>query len=166
MTDTRSARSIADIERGVILARVEIAAPPERVFRALTSADEITRWWGSCETYKTEKWASDFRVGGAWKAEGHGVDGMAFSVSGVFLEIVPPHKVVQTWKPDWDGGHETTLTYHLVATDAGTRLTIRHEGFIGRAQSCEQHTAGWETVLGWLAQYLQRSAVMSESERF
>jgi uncharacterized protein YndB with AHSA1/START domain len=159
MTNSRSARSIADIERGVILARVEIAAAPERVFCALTDPDEIPRWWGSAEVYQTETWSADFRVGGAWRADGRGADGRPFSVSGRFLEIDPPRKVVQTWKPDWDGGHETTLTYELVAIDGGTRLTVRHEGFVGRAESCEQHSQGWEMVMGWLANYLKPPAM-------
>jgi uncharacterized protein YndB with AHSA1/START domain len=163
MTNSRSATSIADLDRGVILARVEIAVPPERVFRALTSSEEITRWWGSCESYTTETWTTDFRVGGPWKATGRSGDGTPFSVSGTFLEIDPPHKIVQTWKPDWDDGNETTLTYRLVPTASGTRLTVRHEGFIGRVQSCEEHTAGWEAVLGWLSRYLEPSAVAAES---
>lgn len=163
MTHSPSARSIADIERGVILARVDIAATPDRVFRALTDSNEIPRWWGSAEVYQTETWTTDFKVGGTWKAEGRGADGVPFSVSGTFLEIDPPRKVVQTWKADWDGGHETRLTYELAATEAGTRLTVRHEGFAGRTESCEQHAAGWEMVLGWLQSHLQPS--IREGER-
>ncbi len=33
---TQPARSVADLTAGVVLASVEIAAPPERVFHALT----------------------------------------------------------------------------------------------------------------------------------
>jgi uncharacterized protein YndB with AHSA1/START domain len=47
MSSQRSARALADVNGGIILAEVEIAAPPERVFRALTQSDEIVRWWGS-----------------------------------------------------------------------------------------------------------------------
>lgn len=165
MTASRSARAIADISGGIILATVEIAAPPERVFRALTRSDEIIRWWGSPESYRTESWMADLRVGGAWKAEGRSADGMAFSVSGEFLEVDPPHRLVQTWKADWDGGQETKLTYQLAATDIGTKLTVRHEGFAGRPESCEQHTAGWEAVLGWLARHVEPTA-SADGERF
>ena len=41
-------RAVADLMEGTILATVEIGAPIEKVFRALTS-DEITQWWGSPE---------------------------------------------------------------------------------------------------------------------
>ena len=42
--ESSRARAVADLTEGRILASVEIAAPPERVFRALTTA-EIVDWW-------------------------------------------------------------------------------------------------------------------------
>ena len=59
------ARSVADLTAGVILATVEIRAPIERVFRALTDPNELVRWWGSADTYRTEEWTADLRVGTA-----------------------------------------------------------------------------------------------------
>jgi uncharacterized protein YndB with AHSA1/START domain len=41
-----AARAIADLDRSTSLAQVEIAAPPERVFTALTDPAEVVRWWG------------------------------------------------------------------------------------------------------------------------
>jgi uncharacterized protein YndB with AHSA1/START domain len=156
------ARAIADIAEGTILATVDIAAKPERVFRALTTAADIMRWWGADDVYRTTNWTADFRVGGTWRAEGRGADGKPFSVAGEFLEIDPPRKLVQTWRPDWAGGHETTVTYRLEPTPEGTRLTLRHEGFKEHPESCGGHTSGWERVLGWLMQDL----VPAPAERF
>lgn len=146
---TSAARAIADLEAGTILATVDIAAPPERVFRALTT-DEITKWWGSPDMYQTTAYTADLRVGGAWKAEGVGADGSPFEVGGEFVEIDPPRKLVQTWKPGWDPIGTTTITYHLDKTDSGTRVTLRHTGFGTNTKSCEHHANGWERVLGWL----------------
>jgi uncharacterized protein YndB with AHSA1/START domain len=143
-------RAVADVSEGLILARVEIGVPPERVFRALAS-EELTRWWGSADTYRVTRWTGDLRVGGAWRSEGVGADGKPFSVTGEFLEIDPPRKLVQTWRADWDGGATTTITYRLEPIAKGTRLTLRHEGFGGRPESCDGHSQGWERVLGWLA---------------
>ena len=78
---TSPARALADVSAGIILADIEIKAPPERVFTALTSA-EITQWWGDDDTYKTTAWHSDLRPAGHWKATGMGADGLAFSVEG------------------------------------------------------------------------------------
>lgn len=142
-------RSVADLSEGVILATVEIAAPAERVFQALAS-EELVDWWGSAETYRTTKWTGDLRVGGAWRVEGAGSDGKTFSVGGEFVEVDPPRKLVQTWRPDWDGGHVTTLVYRLDPIPGGTRLTVRHSGFGTRAESCENHAEGWQRVLHWL----------------
>jgi uncharacterized protein YndB with AHSA1/START domain len=150
----RAARSVADLAQGTILANVEIAAAPERVFAALTQAEHVTRWWGSAETYRTTEWSADLRVGGRWRGAGRGADGAAFSVEGEFLEVDPPRKLVQTWRAAWDGDQVTTLTYRLDAIDGGTRVTVRHEGFAGRPESCANHTSGWEGVLQWLTGYL------------
>lgn len=79
-----------------------------------------------------------------------GADGTPFAVSGEYLELEPPHKLVQTWRADWDGGNITTITYRLEAIAGGTRVTLRHEGFADRAESCRGHANGWERVLTWL----------------
>lgn len=149
----KSARAVADVSNGILLAAVEIAAPPERVFRALTSED-ITRWWGSDDMYHVTKWTGDVRPGGTWVSEGVGRDGTPFSVRGEFLELDPPHEIVQTWRAAWDGDHVTTITYRLEPIPGGTRVTIRHEGFADRAESCRGHSHGWERVLTWLQNYL------------
>jgi uncharacterized protein YndB with AHSA1/START domain len=148
------ARAIADTSTGTILATVEIAASPERVFRAI-STDEITKWWGSADTYRTTEHTADFRPGGRWRSSGVGASGDAFSVEGEFREIDPPRKLVQTWKAAWDGGNETTITYRLEAIPGGTRLTLRHEGFADRVDSCRGHGEGWERVLGWLRGHVE-----------
>lgn len=147
-----SARAIADLSSGTILATVDIAVPAERVFQALTT-ELVTQWWGSPETYQTTAWQADLRVGGRWRATGRGADGAPFAVEGEYLEIDRPRRLVQTWKPDWDGGNVTTLTYNLEPIEGGTRLTLRHEGFAGRPESCQMHGSGWELVLGWLGRF-------------
>jgi uncharacterized protein YndB with AHSA1/START domain len=65
----RVARAVADVTQGMLLATIDIQAALERVFRAVTS-EELTRWWGSEDTYRTTKWTGDVRVGGAWRTEG------------------------------------------------------------------------------------------------
>jgi uncharacterized protein YndB with AHSA1/START domain len=160
-----TARSVADLTAGVILASVEIAAPPERVFRALTDPNELIRWWGSPDTYRTEEWTADLRVGGRWRARGHGVDGRAFTVQGEFLEVDPPRRLAQTWSPDWEGGFVTTITYRLDPIEGGTRLTLRHEGFGEHRDACRSHGQGWERVLGWLRAYVSAPDATLATER-
>lgn len=147
-----TARAVADVTEGAILAAVEIAAPPERVFRAIASP-EIAAWWGSPDTYRTTAWAGDVRVGGRFRSTGESADGQAFAVEGEFLEVNAPNRLVHTWKPDWEEGAATTVTFRLEPTPIGTRLVLRHTGFGARTASCQSHGQGWERVLGWLAAF-------------
>ena len=153
MASNEPARAIADVSAGVILATVTIAAPPERVFRAITEPGEIVRWWGSDELYRTTSHTADLRPGGAWRSEGKGSDGTPFAVEGEFTVVEPPHRLSMTWKPAWDGGNVTTVNYLLEPTEGGTRLTLRHEGFGAReapaattAQAGRACSAGSEPI--------------------
>ncbi len=154
----RPARAIADLAEGRILAEVEIAAPPERVFRALTDPSEVPNWWGSEQAYRTTSWAADLRPGGAWRAEGKGSDGHTFSVGGEYVEVCAPSRLVYTWRADWDGAHETRVTCVLVPTAVGTKVTLRHEGFVGRTESCARHSEGWAMVFDWLSAHVAPAA--------
>lgn len=131
---------------------VEIAAPPERVFRAISS-EEIATWWGSPETYHVTRWTGDIRPGGWWRSEGVGADGHAFAVGGEILEVDPPSLLVQTWRFEHTPDNVTTIRYHIETIPGGSRLTIRHEGFRDRVD-CDNHARGWERVLGWLNRYV------------
>jgi uncharacterized protein YndB with AHSA1/START domain/uncharacterized protein YciI len=142
------ATSIADVSEGIVLARIEIAAPPERVWKAITT-DELAKWWGSDEMYRTTKHTVDLRVGGRYRSEGKGADGHAFHVAGEILEVDAPRKLVQTWEPSWVQGAATTVAWLLDPTPTGTRVTVRHTGFQDPA-ACNEHATGWTRVLGWL----------------
>ncbi len=145
------ARAIADVTQGMLLATIDIHATPERVFRAVTS-EELTRWWGAEDTYRTTKWSGDVRVGGTWRTEGIGRDGKPFSVHGEFIDVDPPRKLVQTWRYDWDPSDGvTTITWRFEPIDGGTRVIVRHEGFGDAQAACQNHAEGWERVLGWLS---------------
>jgi len=154
VSNLQAARAVADVGQGTIIATVVIDAPIERVFAALTVPEEVMRWWGSDDTYRTTEWEADLRVGGRWRAAGRGRDGQPFTVEGEYLELDPPRKLVQSWRPVWDNGHVTTVSYRLDTIGASTRVTVRHDGFVARPQACESHAQGWERVLGWLAAYL------------
>ena len=149
-----AARAVADLSAGIILASVEIDAPPERVFAALASP-EVAEWWGSPETYRVTRWTGDVRPGGAWRSEGVSADGKPFSVSGEFLEVRAPRLLVQTWTYDWGNKATTTIRYQIDAIPTGSRVTVRHEGFGDDAADCEAHAQGWERVLEWLGSHFR-----------
>ena len=49
-----------------ILAEIFIAAPPDRVFQALTDPQQMTKWWGERGVYRITENKADLRVGGKW----------------------------------------------------------------------------------------------------
>jgi uncharacterized protein YndB with AHSA1/START domain len=149
------ATAVADVDKGIVLARVDIAVPPERVFRALTT-DELSQWWGQADMYQTTKHTMDLRPGGAWRSEGVSSSGDPFHVGGEVIEVEPPHRLVFSWKSSWEEG-TTTVSYRLDATATGTRVTVRHSGFANPA-ACGDHAEGWERVFAWLETHLAPAA--------
>jgi uncharacterized protein YndB with AHSA1/START domain len=146
-----SVRAVADLAEGNILASVELAAPPERVFRALASR-EILDWWVRPGVFGTREWTGDVRVGGRWGASGVG-GGRPYAFEGEFLEIDPPRKLVHTWRGVGAPGAPTTVTYVLEPLGGGTRITLRHSGFTSR-ETCNNTAIGWETSFERLAEIL------------
>ena len=155
-TAKRLPRAVADAGAGVIIAVADIDGPPEAVFRALTT-DEIERWWAMPGVYRSTEWQADLRVCGAWSVVVVRSDGAAIRGFGEFAELAFPHKIVMTRNFDnhpFLGPRETTITYCLEPIAAGTRLTVRDEGFIGRSEAAYGNAEIWEKVLGWLDAYV------------
>ena len=117
-----------------------IPASRHRVWQALTT-QELAGWFWPARFETTVD--LDVRVGGAYRVDGPGA-GMA--VSGVFVAVDEPERLVQTWR--WDGEDaETLVTFTLAETpEGGTALTIVHENFADE-QECAQHTQGWNDCL-------------------
>ena len=137
-----TAEAIADRANGQILAHVEIAASPERVFQALASK-EVCDWWVRPGVFNTTEWSGDVRIGGRYRTSGT-ARGEAYAIEGQFLEIDPPRKLVMTWHRVGTPGEPTVITYTLEKLDGGTRLTLRHTGFTS-AENLTNVAAGWKT---------------------
>jgi uncharacterized protein YndB with AHSA1/START domain len=145
------ARAVADVVDGVIIASVEIARAPERVFQALTTP-EIVEWWVNPGVFDTQEWTGDVRVGGRWKASGT-ARGAPYTLEGEFLEVDPPRKLVQTWGRLGMPGEPSVLTYLLEPIAGGTRLTVRHAGIAAPDQRSNVG-AGWRSSFDKLAEIL------------
>jgi uncharacterized protein YndB with AHSA1/START domain len=153
--DMGAARAVADFEGGYVLASVEIAASPERVFQALTSA-EIVNWWVRPGVFDTREWSGEVRAGGKWRASGI-ARGQPYVLEGEFIEVDPPRKLVHTWHFPGDPEPPTTVTYRLEWVNEKTRLTIVHSGFRA-GRSTENTSLGWETSLRKLTEILSGQA--------
>ena len=133
------------------------AAPREKVFRAWTDPEALKRWWGpgECSTSIAEV---DLRVGGKYRlgmqCQG---DGGIFFLNGVYREILPPERLVYTWRwesPDMDAG-ETLVTVEFHDHGQTTEIVLIHENF-PRPEISEQHHQGWLGCFDSLAEMLER----------
>jgi len=145
-----------------------VAAPPARVYQAITDPAQTAQWWGQKGKYRVTNAHADLRQGGTWYTSGIGADGTEFSVSGTYLEVDPPRLLVHTWNPSYSGLHETTVRWELTAQEVhglhgqsphrmgtGTLVRIRHYGFAGNVDACKSHGEGWTRVLGWMRQFVE-----------
>ena len=106
-------------DSGSIVAVADFKVPAERLFRALTAADEISRWWGGASALPSVLWVGMPLRGTGWRAEGSRMGGRAiFTVFGDFLDVDAPRRIEATWHGSWD-------------SLAMTRLSLRFEPVAG-----------------------------------
>jgi uncharacterized protein YndB with AHSA1/START domain len=156
-------------DNDVVTAEIFVAAPPARVFEAITDPKQTARWWGQKGLYRFTSTHSDLRVGGKWFTEGVGEDGTKFRVEGEYLEIDPPRLLVHTWNPSYQSLHNTVVRWELEARDmqglqhagparmgTGTMVKLRHSGFAGNIEAAKAHGEGWKRVLGWMQTFVEK----------
>ncbi|MFZ0770002.1 MAG: SRPBCC domain-containing protein [Candidatus Sulfotelmatobacter sp.] len=143
-------------DQDVVSCEMFIAAPPARVFQALTDPRQMLQWWGQKEMYRTTKFETDVRVHGKWMSAGVSATGETFQVSGEYLEVDPPRLLVYTWLATWTGALQTTVRWELESHNGGTLVKIHHSGFAGHADAAQSHGQGWERVLSWMQAFVEK----------
>lgn len=121
-------------------ASVDIAAPPDVVFRYLTTPEGMTAWMGQHARLEPV-------AGGAFE-----VDIAGSAIRGEYVEVVPPHRVVVSWGVA--GSEElppgsSSVTFSLVATPDGTRVDLHHRGLPDVLLA--GHADGWQHFMPRLA---------------
>jgi uncharacterized protein YndB with AHSA1/START domain len=133
-------------ETALRLSRV-IRADREAVFRAWTDPAEMQKWF--CPEGGTVDVAeADLTVGGRYKVAMRMPTGVHVA-TGVYREIVPPSRLVFTWR--WEEGEgpkegETLVTIELHERGDATELVLTHEGF-ANAEARDGHEQGWSSAL-------------------
>jgi uncharacterized protein YndB with AHSA1/START domain len=103
-----------------------VAAPPDVVFRAWINAKHLAEWWGP-KGFTNPVCQVDARLGGAIYIHMRAPDGVVYPMTGRFLEIDPPHRLVFiTAAIDGDGKPmfqvRNTVIFNVV--DGGTEIAL------------------------------------------
>lgn len=128
---------------------LDFAAPPDRVWRALTEPSELAAWFPD-----DVEGLEAATGGGGWLVwDQHGRYAIRIEV------FEPPRRLVWRWarrsETVLDEGPTTTVEWTLEARDGGgTTLHLRESGFL-TPKDREDNVGGWTHELGELAELLR-----------
>jgi uncharacterized protein YndB with AHSA1/START domain len=156
-------KAIITPDQDSIIAEIDIAAPPERVFDALTQSDQLLRWFtdASCPV---KFWRMDARLGGSYSYATeksnfvvNGVD--EFKCHGEITEIDPPRLLVYTWVANWhlDPQKKTAVRWELTPTATGTHVKVTHSGLAQEPEARADYSGGWIGVVEKLQAFAERN---------
>ncbi|SDL78503.1 Uncharacterized conserved protein YndB, AHSA1/START domain [Arthrobacter sp. ov407] len=132
-------------ETGGLILNLEctLAALPEEVFRMLTEPAELVKCWGP-HGFIIPAAELNLAEGGRYRFRMTPPDGEPFHLSGEFLEIDPPWRLVYTfrWEEPAPDDRETVVDLSLGSTGKGTRLVLSQGPFLTE-ERLALHRNGW-----------------------
>jgi uncharacterized protein YndB with AHSA1/START domain len=150
------------VEQDSVVVEIHIAAPPQRVFQAITRPEELMRWFThpSCPV---KLWEIDARKGGRWRSANHpstkSLNGVnEFRAGGEILEIDPPRLLVYTWHANWhdDPSLATVVRWELQPDDKGTKVKVMHSGLAKEKVAREDYSGGWIGAVELLKEFVEK----------
>ncbi len=111
-----------------------LQAPPERVYEAFTTREQVERWWGP-DGFSVTTEQMDVRVAGTWRFTMHGPDGVDYLNEVTFEELSPPEQLayrpVLTMKAVFDTAEARDLVIDTHdAVEGGNQTLGRLEVFL------------------------------------
>jgi uncharacterized protein YndB with AHSA1/START domain len=163
MTTTNSTpRTFITPDNDAVVGEIHIAAPAERIFKALTDEKQLIRWFtdASCPV---KFWKMDARPGGSYQFVTEKgtivVNNISeFECHGEILELDPPRLLVYTWIANWheDKSRATVVRWELTPDGAGTRVKVTHSGLAQEAVARKDYAGGWLGALDALKQFSEK----------
>ena len=151
-------------DQDAIVCEIEIAAPPARVFQALTDPVQA-RQWGSNPQFEITLWEMNTRPGGKWRfiSKEKGSGPSAYNVSefdhhGEIREIDPPRLLVYTWFANFheDPKRKTVVRWDLTPIATGTRLKLTHSGLAQEPKARKDYAGGWPGMLQMIKSHSEK----------
>lgn len=107
-----------------------------------TDQEHAARWMRpSITEFEPTIATIDPRPSGTYRFEMIAKDGSVRAVSGLFVEVDEPQRLVFTWS--WDGsGEESLVEVMLSEVRDGTKVSISHTK-LDSQESADQHEHGW-----------------------
>ena len=129
--------------------RTYIRSTPEMLWRALTES-EFTRRYYFASTVECS-----WEKGAPYEMK---IDGR-LAIDGEVLEVEPPRRLVQTFRPHWDenlpADEVTRVTWEIEQQGGMCLLTVVHDGWTTRDGMYEQTGGGWPLILSGLKTLLE-----------
>jgi uncharacterized protein YndB with AHSA1/START domain len=142
-----NAAKIPDVE---LIFRTALAAPPDRVFTALTRAEHIARWF--CDEAQSDP-REDGKVLMRWKRPGSSEQ----PFEGRWLAFDGPRSCAFAGgQPGHPDGYAGRIDWTLESSDGGTRLVTRHAmpARMDYAPLAALYALAWPRALDRLVEYL------------
>ena len=132
-------------------------APRELVFECMTTPEHLTHFWGPVGVHTPiENITIELRAGGTFDTiMVDDASGDEYPMHGVFIEIVPPEKLVWS-EPDVEGGMTNTLTLKDLG-DGRTEATV-HQTNVPEMYRSPEAQAGMQSSFDRFAAYVKTLA--------
>jgi len=160
MTGT-SKKSVITPDNGAVITEIEIAAPPGRVYQALTTREQALQW-GRGDAFEVTLWEMDARPGGKWRfvsreRQGTGT-GKAYDHHGEILQLDPPRLLEYSWFANWHPNptHPTVVRWDLTPTKTGTLLKVTHSGLAPLPGAAQGYSEGWPGLVQQIKNFVER----------
>jgi uncharacterized protein YndB with AHSA1/START domain len=144
MPDTRTTPA-----QDAVISEIEIAAPPERVFKAIVDREQALQW-GAHEAFEITEWDLEPRVGGRWRFTSiEKATNKEYQHYGEVIEIDPPRVVAYTWLAHFHTipSQRTVVRWDLTPTATGTHVKVTHSGLAPMPKERGEYSQGWPGVL-------------------
>lgn len=127
---------------------------PEKLWRAWTDPQALSRWFGPGGDQPVALAELDVRVGGRFRVLFGGADGKEHEVQGVYQEVVPNRRLVFTWVwPRTTPERESRVTIEFRKAGRGTEFVFTHAQHHD-ATVRDGHRQGWSESFVKLEQFL------------